>query len=1398
MKNVWTKEQQEAIGERNENFLVAAAAGAGKTAVLVERIIQRITDELNPADIDRLLVVTFTNAAATEMRERIGEAISKALEANPGSKLLKRQMVLLGKSSITTIHSFCLEVIRNNFQYIDLDPNFRIADETEALLLKMEALDELFESLYTVDAEYQDNSGEAINPRKAENPGKVENSGGTENSRETENPGKAENLGNLEDKRYAIETPDKKNQDFMELLESYGGNRDDLKIQNMVLQLYNFVQSDPWPQKWLDSRSEMFNPEEGTDFCSSVWGKLLAENAGAELEGMCIMLKRAIDICDDADGLESYIPALRDDLDALGELLEICRGSMLWDKIAGRLGTMEFSRFARCGKDADKVKQELVKNIRDNVKKKIKVLSGDVFYAPSEEIIRELKCMYPLIKCLCRLVAEFGLLYREKKKSRQLLDFNDLEHLCLQILTASPAANAYRERFEEILVDEYQDSNLVQDIIIKTISRMDDGKPNIFMVGDVKQSIYRFRQAKPELFLDKYNTYSADKGTGFRKILLYKNFRSRAEVVDGVNYIFKQIMSAAAGELDYTDDEALNLGAVFEAPGKPGVITGGPIEVHIAEPAANAADGADAETGFDEGTDADYNVDNLNNDRSGSYEGETENGLEAENGGAAWKEGLETELPGSVQCEAEIAAKRITELMQPDAEGRRFMVWDKSSKTYRVLEYRDIVILLRATKNWAGIYLEELSANGIPAYADTGTGFFMTVEVQIMLSLLQVIDNPRQDIALLSVLRSPIAYFTQDELADLRLQGRQICIYDALKLLAADGKKSSDEGKRNSADGKKNSADDSSIIVAEDKDVNPAANGTTKVALKAAEFLDKLERWRDAAFYKSTDELIWYLYSDTGFFNYAGAMPAGVQRQANLRLLYERARQFEETSYRGLFNFIRFIDKLKSGRGDMGSAKILGENENVVRIMSIHKSKGLEFPVVILAGCGKGFNLQDMNRNMLFHQELGFGPDYVDYRLRLSHPSAAKQAIRCRIKTESLSEEMRILYVAFTRAREKLIITGSVSSLEKASMRWCQIASSQESKLPGFEVLQGKCYFDWVIPALLRHRECGGLRDLLQAGEPGIPVDDPSCWAFRLWDGNELAAVSRESRIDESSIKEQLEKLDLNITYSDKWVEIQRRLCWKYPYQKLSAIPAKLSVTELKRMFAMEFNKGEASAANSEFVAPDIFTVADSADKPVLMKRPLFLEGTRGLSAAEAGTALHYIMQHISLDKLKRRNSGSVGVNVNPEFSFKDLVVGQIKHMVEEEMLTTQQAEAVDVMKIVRWFSSTLGGRMLAASKVERELPFNLQIAASEIFEDAGEEDGLLLQGVIDCCFEESDGMVLIDYKTDYAPEERMGELKEKYRLQIAYYKRAIEQLTGKKVKESYVYLFWNGRVIEY
>lgn len=1265
----WTPEQLTAITESGCNLLVAAAAGAGKTAVLVERIIRKITDEKEPVDIDRLLIVTFTHAAATEMRERIGEAISKALDVNPDSKIFQRQLMLLNRASITTIHSFCLEVIRNHFHAIDLDPNFRISDDTEATLLKLEVLDELLEDWY-----------------------------------------------------------EKYEPDFQLLLDCYGGSRDDIALQEIILSTYEFVQSCPWPEKWLNEKTEEFKQDKERDFDGTVWSKTLINNALIELDSIERLTRKALNTIKCSEGLGPYLPAFEDDLDKVGNLKMLCIGEekskdwanspiSKWDTLYRAFSGLEFCKLGRCGKDADKTAQELVKSYREEVKTRLRKIRDDIFAYDSVQIASDSNSLYPMMRCLSNLVIEFGNRYGEKKKEKCILDFNDLEHLCLKILTLedekgeiqpSAAAFEYKEKYIEILVDEYQDSNLVQETLLGVISRSGSEYPNLFMVGDIKQSIYRFRQAKPELFLNKYRTYSMESGNKNRKIKLFKNFRSREEIIHSVNYIFRQIMSADAGELDYDEGEELNLGADYKVYEGSDAYVGGAAELHIID-----------DTGSD--TEEDPETMATEEESGDEYTEDTKT-----SGGEEEEEQLST-----IQLEARMIVKRIQELMQPK-DGESFLkVFDKGSKEYRRVEYRDIVILLRTTRNWAEIFVEEMMAQGIPAYADSGTGYFKTFEVQVILSLLEIIDNPLQDIPLLSVLRSPIAAFTAEDLIDIRLADRESSIYEAMIKLSSEKEDSL----------------------------------TDKIKL----FMKNLKNWRDKSAYLSTDELIWYLYTDTGYFSYAGAMAAGEQRQANLRILFERARQFEQTSYKGLFNFITYINKLRRSNGDMGSAKILGENENVVRIMSIHKSKGLEFPVVILAGCGKSFNLRDMNKKVLLHQDMGFGPDFVNPDRRISYPSIQKQALRAITKVESLSEEMRILYVAFTRAKEKLIITGVVKGLNRKALKWVNALSLSDEKLPADEMLRAKNYLDWIGPALMRHKECQSLRAFA-----GISPDeseqlcgirsDSSSWDINIWTGKDILPGRSEGTADIM----QNDLLDIENTSGEYADAVSKRLGWEYAYRRASILPSKMSVTELKR----RFNAG----SEDEYAGMQLNT-------PIMVKKPKFLEDIRGLNAAEKGTTLHFVMQHLNLKQVSGEKELSE----------------QLTNMLTMELLTEQQVKEVDLKRMETFFKSEIGKRLIKADKVYREVPFNIEVKCGEIYKDMKENacsgETILLQGVIDCYFAEEDRLVLLDYKTDYVPEGGTKLAAERYRLQLEYYTKALERITGMKVKEKYIYFFWNGEI---
>ena len=1231
----WTKEQLKAIDTRRCNLLVAAAAGSGKTAVLVERIIKIVTDEKNPVDIDKLLVVTFTSAAAAEMRERIAAAITKALERNPSSKSLQRQLTLLSRANITTMHSFCLDVIKNNFHTIDLDPAFRIGDETEGTLLKNEILDEMFEDYYEKD-----------------------------------------------------------DMEFFNLVEAYSGSKDDEKLKEMVLDLYRFSMSGPWPEKWLIEKAEEFNISSLEELDKTVWVEVLKNDINMEVDSFINLYYKAIEMINDTEGIEEYLDTFNDELSRIISLKESLNLGL--SEIYDKLFKISFGRLKsiRKNKVSDVDAQNLVKSIRDEVKKKICKLQDDIFMLSPTEMLEGINLTYPFMKKLSEITLEFSKRFSERKKEKNMLDFNDLEHLCLKILIdktedgdtiPSKVSENFRELFDEVLVDEYQDSNNVQEAIINLVSRKNTDNPNVFMVGDVKQSIYRFRQAKPELFLEKYNTYSRNDEGKNKVIQLYKNFRSREEVINAVNYIFKEVMSLNVGELEYTEDEALNLGANFKELNEEGAYKGGEVELHI----------------------LDKNITSENED-------EDEEDID------------------SINLEARVVARRINELMS-QANEEKFRVLDKETGEYRPLKYKDIVILLRATKNWSEIFLDELGLSGIPVYADTGSGYFESIEIRTIMSLLKIIDNPLQDVPMIAVLKAPFARFNAEELADIRMIDKSKYFYENIL-----------------------------EIVNEDIEVSE------ELKKKCSIFIENLNKWRNKSVYTPIDEFIWYLYMDTSYYGYVGAMPNGVLRQANLKILFQRAKQYEETSFKGLFNFINFINKLRKSSGDMGSAKILGENEDVVRIMSIHKSKGLEFPVVFLAGAGKQFNLMDLNNRILHHDDLGFGPDYIDLEKRISYSTLPKEAIKKKIRLETLSEEMRILYVAFTRAKEKLIITGATRDIDKTVEKWVQAASVEKSKISPAEVLKGKSYLDWIGMALCQHKDGEPLRERIGVSS-GIAKDDLSTWKVNLWDSNNLFVEKNLEAVDEISIDEEL-FINSRAETVDK--EIARRLGYEYKYLDSTIIKSNISVSDLKKA---------GYEPSDEYRGESLFK-----EKPVL--KPRFLQEKKGLSAAERGTAMHFVMQKIDYDRVD---------------SLENIKI-QLEEMLQNELLTKDEFKAINPYKIYNFFKCDLGKNILKVYNeggiIHRELPFFTRISASKVKEDISKEsysEEVRLQGVIDLFFELDGEIILVDYKTDYVEDNIEEEMNKRYKIQLDYYSDAIKKITGKVVNKRYLYLFYIDKAIE-
>ena len=919
----WTEEQKQAIYEKGSNILVAAAAGSGKTAVLVERIINKIINE--HVDIDKLLVVTFTNAAASEMRERVLNAIYKKIDENPEDERLQRQISLLSKASICTIDSFCLDVVKNNFFEIDISQNFRIGDTTEIEILKQEVLEDLFEEKY----EAEDN-------------------------------------------------------DFQKLINTYTSYRDDTQLKELILKIYTYIQSNPFPQKWLHEKVEMFNLSENLeqDFAQTIWGKQLLKQVEEILEDGIIKLEIEKNNLYKFNELSKYYAIINDDIEQL-EMLKLNLDT--WDKAYEIASNIKFKTWATDRKITLEAK-DIAKMTRDGVKETLKKVLDKILIFNSKEANEDINDMYLILSKLEKIIIQFGEKFEKRKKEKNIVDFSDIEHFALKILLdenskPSEIAKRYIEKFEEIAIDEYQDSNLVQEYILTSISRGN----NIFMVGDVKQSIYKFRQARPDLFLDKYKKYKtkyykSDKDD--LKIQLFKNFRSRREVLDFSNMIFSSIMTEELGELNYTIEEYLNLGANYEDTNEDLRTEIDILKVDEIEEAQNEDN---LEEGIDEG-----------------------------------KEKIE-----NIELEAKFVANRIKQLIE-----NKFQIYDIKKQEKRDISYKDIVILLRSTKESAPIFEKEILSLNMPVFSDTSSEYLESIEIETIMSLLKIIDNPLQEIPLIAVMRSVIGGFTDNELVQIRLSDK----YDNFYNTMLKAKKDVDTSLRN----------------------------------KIQIFLSKLEMWRKEQEYLSLDELIWKIYNDTGYFNYVGLMTNGELRQANLKMLFERAKQCESISFKGLFNFINYIEKVKTSSKDMESAKVIGENDDVIRIMSIHKSKGLEFPVVFLSGTGKQFNMQDLNNKILLHPEIGIGVKYIDYDRQIEYDTLSKQAIRNQIMLETLSEEMRVLYVALTRAKEKVIITG-YSTYDK--QQEIDELKYRYSELNHLLLKKYKTYLDWIKLVYVYHNE---------------------------------------------------------------------------------------------------------------------------------------------------------------------------------------------------------------------------------------------------------------------------------------------------------------------------------------
>ncbi len=1198
----FTQEQQKAISLRNRNILVSAAAGSGKTAVLVERIIQRVMDEKQPVDIDRLLVMTFTKAAADQMRERILQAIEEKRQNNPFDRHLQRQSALVHNAKITTIHGFCLDVIRNHFYEIDLDPDFRVGDEGECRLMKQDVLGAVLESAY-----------------------------------------------------------EEGDEEFLQMTESLAAQKSDFALEGMILKLHEFSMSYPKQEEWLRHCQEMYQNIEENGFEELFWVKDLVNSIKIQLGELLGRLRGLLAAADSKDGPYMYREALRSDIVLAEELFRAGSFAAMQEGFQS-LSFAVLGREKKGGDFVDPEKKEAVQEGRNKIKKLLQKLSDDYFLEESAEAAALMRECAGNVRALTKVTLAFSKAYSTVKRDKKLVDFNDLEHLCLEIFEKGidTTAKEYRDFFEEIYVDEYQDSNLVQEALLNAISRKEPQANNLFMVGDVKQSIYRFRLARPSLFMEKYDTYT-EKESGCQRIDLHHNFRSRKEVLDVVNEIFGHIMKKELGNIAYDDAAALYYGADYPV----------------------------AETG----------------------QAQTELLLLASD-----EEILDREL------EAKAIAKRINELM------RTQRIWDKQEQRLRPAKYSDIVILLRTNKGWDETFKNVIAAEGIPVHVSSSTGYFSAIEIRTILEFLRVIDNPLQDIPLAAVMRSSFGDFTDEELAIIRSKNRTGSLYEALCAFSEDEQ----EG--------------------------------TAFIQKIEAFLEKLAYYRNKSAYTS----VYYLLLEMIEGEYGSlvlAMTGGKRRRANLNMLLKKAEDYGKTSYKGLFHFVRYIEFLQKYEVDFGEANLLDENDDTVRIMSIHKSKGLEFPICFVAGMSKRINYQDARAGVVLDVDYGIGIDWVDTRLRTKRPTLLKKAAAQKLVQESLAEEMRIFYVALTRAEEKIIMTGVVKDPQK--------------KLAEEPILsQSASFLDFVVYAAQ------------QAGElSSVKID---CSGVLELSGQEIEDV-----ISKEAVREELMgflRAGRKVCAPDEPTPFQKELCerlqFTYPYAEQADSFAKVSVSELKkRSMLLRASEDQELPAQEKLLYEE---------PPIVPYIPKFIQNDVSFEVPPAmhGTAFHRMLE--LWDYGSPADEKSVGAYFTKVLENKRM---------ERELYEAVRAE--EVTAFLRTDLASRMGRAALGGVLYREQPFVIGIEESLIEPIAGqgeavlggmavqekEETLVLVQGIIDAYFIEDGAIVIVDYKTDKLKSP--DALRNRYCAQLNYYAYALAKLTGLPIKEKVIYSSYLNRVLK-
>jgi ATP-dependent helicase/nuclease subunit A len=1192
----WTKEQLKAIEIRGKNILVSAAAGSGKTAVLVERIKQLIIRDEVP--LDRMLIVTFSNAAALEMREKIVNAISKALDelsensrSSRKASFLREQLNMIHRVNISTFHAFAIEVIRRYFYLTDIEPNFKICDEAQSTILQAEAMEQLFSELF-----------------------------------------------------------ESRSQDFLEFLSKFALTKNNDAVKEMIYETHRFIQSIPDSFTWLRKKADELSLSKEAFEQSAAFQEIRKEvRRNLSLAEGCFL--KAEELLE-TQGLSSLIPKCRLELEVLKTLRHGFE-TIPFDEFRNMINQVEFQRYTASKEDKESYEEikEIVTSLRNQGKSLVKDLISQYFARPLDAYIYDLNKTHSDALYLYFLVEEFDRIYKRKKWNKGLIDFNDIEHYALKILSNEDIASEYRNKFEYIFIDEYQDSNIVQETLINRIKRDN----NLFMVGDVKQSIYKFRLAEPEIFINKYEAYSEGSCKYDIKLDLNKNFRSKGSIITAVNDIFSRIMNKDIAGLNYDAAAALYQGVPYDGE------LNYPVEFQI----------------VDEKQIKDLYIDD------------------------------EIKEMKKAELEAHAAVQIIKE-----SRGR--MIFDVKKGEERPITNRDIVILLRSAKNNAEIYYEALMKEGIPAFIDSSEGYFDTIEIEVFLNLLRIIDNRKQDIPLLSVMRSPIFGFTIEEMIKIRIHDKEGAYHQAFQRYTEEG---------------------------DDSDLRE----------KCRDAQERIIKWKKQAPLMPLEDFLWMLIRETGYHEFVGGIPGGSQRQLNLRALVDKAVFFQNNQMKGLFSFINYIEAIKKRQVPMGQVRLVGENDDVIRIMTIHKSKGLEFPMVIIGGLGKRFNMESDTYRLSLHKEIGLGIRLVDKENYSYKKTLIQIAVDQKKRRESLAEELRILYVAFTRAMDKLVLLGTMNDIEKTLKDF----SVRSENFAG-----ARSYMDFFIP-VIKYTKI----------------------EMKKFDRTDVVFQKVEN-IQQKILIQQLINEDKHDTEcSDLDKEIHRRLGYEYAHKGALLLKSKFTVSELSRLMN---NQGT-----------NIETVALSRKVPSL-DIPKFTKDRGKFSADEVGTILHRVMEHIDFlqiktiwDKLENKLITKTGVSDG--ISEKtEAIKNIIKDLVEREILTSEEASVVSVSKIISFFDSEIGRRACRSEKLYKEVEFNFMTEISG--------ENVIIQGAIDCYFKENGNYILLDYKSDSLfdteDESEIKELTDIYRPQLELYKTALEKIRGIRVKEVYLYLFSLGRGI--